>query len=233
MLLWPDARHACRHGSVGCCLLPCLLSLVTTACWQRMPVYWCTSGSEVTFCFAAYFEMSDDIYNSSSVQLAQMPLLMPTGFSFGQHEGRAFKLWCLVSDVSPNKRELLEQKGLEVMHAVRDVEAQMVNPAWQADILRDHMRQQCLCWGFKALALAAGRLDLCTPGPLPAAALSLWESGAGADVLLQLRDGGVAVRVHAAVLAARCHVLHAAVAAERQRVCQEAQVCSARHMLLE
>ena len=120
-----------------------------------------------------------------------------------------------------------------VMHALRDVEARFVHPPWNAHLLRDHIRQQCLCWGFKALASAAGRLDLCTPGPLPATALSLWESGAGADVLLQLKDGGEAIRVHAAILAARCHVLHAAVAAERQRVCQVHQTCSARHMLLE
>ena len=170
---------------------------------------------------------------SSSAPHPQAPWLMPAGSSFSMSEVGAFKLWCLGPSASPDRREQLAQNGLAVMHALRDVEAQPVNPAQQANLLRDHMRQDCLCWGFKALALAAGRLDLCTPGPLPAAALSLWELGPGADVLLQLRDGGVPVRVHAAVLAARCPVLHAAVAAERQRVCQVRQVCSARRMLLE
>ena len=188
---------------------------------------------EVSCCSAAHIKMRDNISHSSSVQLSQLLLSMPTGFRFSMDNIRAFKLWCLTSDASQNMREQLEQQGLVVMHALRDVEARFVHPPWNAHLLQDHVRQQCLCWGFKALARAAGRLDLCTPGPLPAAALSLWESGAGADVLLQLRDGGAPVRAHAAVLAARCHVLHAAVAAEREQVCRVQRVCIAWHMLLE
>ena len=232
MLLRPDARHACRHSSVGCCLRLCLLSLVAAVCWQRVPV--CNiSNLEVSCCFAAYIKISDKISHSSSVQLSQLPLSMPTGFRFSIDNIRAFKLWCLTSDASQNKREQLEQQGLAAMHALRDVEARFVHPPWNAHLLQDHVQQQCLCWGFKALARAAGRLDLCTPGPLPAAALSLWESSAGADVLLQLRDGGLPINAHAAVLAARCHVLHAAVAAERERVCQVHWVRIALQMLLK
>ena len=66
-------RHAAVAGCKACLqtwrsqllLAACLLSLVATVCWQRMPV-WSTGSSEVSHCYAAYIELSDTISNSSA-----------------------------------------------------------------------------------------------------------------------------------------------------------------------